>query len=406
MDPRQRRRIVGRVITWSVLLGVVVLIGLGFVPKPVAVTVGKVERRPLEVTVDEPGKTRIRNKYVISAPVSGNLARIHLRAGDVVEVDQRVAEISPAAPQLLDDRTRAEAAARVAVAQANLARTKSSIERANSAVAFSREQAARTRKLRAESGASQQALEQSEYQEKSAQDELASAQLGEKVAASELEAAKAALASMTGGKGAGNKLSLSAPVRGEVLRVYQESEGVVQLGTPLIELGDPHALEVVVDVLSTDAVRIEPGAPTRIERWGGDYPLRARVRNKQPSAFTTRSALGVEEQRVPVVLDIVEDAQRWQALGDNYRVEAHIQIANLPSALVAPASALFRDEGVWQAFVVRSDQAAKVKLEAGARTPDWVEIKAGLEDGDQVVLFPSDQVADGVKLAPQGAARQ
>jgi HlyD family secretion protein len=405
MDPRQRRRIVGRIITWTVVLGVLVLIGLGFVPKPIAVTIGKVERRPLEVTVDEPGRTRIRNKYVISAPVSGNLARIDLRAGDVVEAGAVIAELSPAIPQLLDERTRAEAAARVAVAQANLARTKSTIERANSGLSFAREQAERMRKLHNQSGASQQQLEQSEYQEKSASDELASAQLGEKVAANELEAAKAALASMAGGKG-GTKLRLVAPVRGEVLRVYQESEGVVQLGTPLVELGDPHALELVVDVLSTDAVRIALGAPVRIERWGGDFPLKARVRTKQPSAFTTRSALGVEEQRVPVVIDISEDPARWLALGDNYRVEAHIQVANLPSALVAPASALFRSEGSWQAFVLKNERAKKVKVETGARTPDWVEVKSGLAEGDQVVLFPSDTVVDGVKLAPQAPARE
>ncbi len=404
MDQRTRRRIVGRIVTWAVVLGVLVSIGLGFVPKPVVVTLGKVEQRPLEVTVDEPGKTRIRNKYVISAPVTGNLARIALKAGDLVEVGALLAEMSPAAPQLLDSRTRGEAEARVAVAQASLARTKSSIERANSALTFARDQAARMRKLAAQSGASQQALEQSEYQEKAAGDEFASAQLGEKVAANELEAAKAALASMSG-KG-GTKLQLVAPVRGEVLRVYQESEGVVQLGAPLIEIGDPHALELVVDVLSTDAVRIEPGAPTRIERWGGDQPLKARVRTKQPSAFTTRSALGVEEQRVPVVIDIVDDPKQWASLGDNYRVEAYIQVASLPNAVVAPASALFRDRGAWRAFVSRNGVAKDVQVDTGARTPDWVEVRGGLAAGDQVVLFPSDQVVDGVKLAPQAPARE
>ncbi|MET0285878.1 MAG: HlyD family efflux transporter periplasmic adaptor subunit [Polyangiales bacterium] len=404
MDARQRRRIVGRIITWTVVLGVLVLIGLGFVPKPVPVTIGKVEKRALEVTVDEPGKTRIRNKYVISAPVSGTLARINLRAGDVVEVGALVAELSPVAPQLLDERTRAEANARVAVAQANLARTRSGIERANSAVSFARDQATRTRTLHAQSGASKQALEQAEYQEKSSSDELASSQLGEKVAANELEAAKAALASMSG-KG-GTKLQLVAPVRGEVLRVYQESEGVVQLGAPLIEIGDPRALELVVDVLSTDAVRIEPGAPAHIERWGAEKPLNARVRTKQPSAYTTRSALGVEEQRVPVVIDIVDDPKQWSALGDNYRVEARIQVVSLPSAIVAPASALFRDEGAWRAFVKNGEHAKKVKIDTGARTPDWVEVRAGLSDGDQVVLFPSDQVVDGVEIAPQAPARE
>ena len=405
MDQRKRRRILGRVITTAVLIGAAVLIGLGFVPKPVPVTVGKVERRTLEVTVDEPGKTRIRTKYVISSPVMGELSRIDLRAGDVVEVDQLVAQISPVTPVLLDERTRAEANARVAVAQANLARTQSSIKRAESAHAFARDQAERTRKLHAESGTSQQAFEQSEYQMRSAQDDLSGSQLSEKVAANELEAAKAALASMSG-KNVGAKLALSAPVRGQVLKIYQESAGVVQAGTPLLEIGDPRALEVVVDVLSTDAVRIEVGAVARIERWGGDYPLAARVRSKQPSAFTTRSALGVEEQRVPVLLDIVEDPARWASLGDGYRVEAHIRVANLEDAVVSPASALFRDEGSWHTFAVRAGKAHKVQVEAGARTPDWVQVKQGLSAGDQVVLYPSDQVANDVELAPQPAARQ
>jgi HlyD family secretion protein len=195
-------------------------------------------------------------------------------------------------------------------------------------------------------------------------------------------------------------------VRGQVLKVFQESAGVVQAGTPLLEVGDPRALEVVVDVLSTDAVRIEVGAVARIERWGGDYPLAARVRSKQPSAFTTRSALGVEEQRVPVLLDIVEDPARWASLGDGYRVEARIRVANLEGAVVSPASALFRDQGTWNTFAVRRGAAQKVQVEAGARTPDWVEIKKGLTAGDEVVLYPSDQVANGVKLAPQAAARQ
>lgn len=405
MDQRKRRRIVGRVITTVVLLGAAVLIGLGFVPKPVQVTVGKVEQRTLEVTVDEPGKTRIRTKYVISSPVMGELSRIELRAGDVVEVDTVVAQISPVAPMLLDERTRAEASARVAVAEANLARTRSAIQRASSAQTFARDQAERTRKLHAESGTSQQAYEQSEYQLRTAQEEFSGAQLSEKVAANELEAAKAALASMTG-KNPGTKLALTAPVRGQVLKVFQESAGVVQAGTPLLEIGDPRALEVVVDVLSTDAVRIEIGAVARIERWGGDYPLAARVRSKQPSAFTTRSALGVEEQRVPVLLDIVEDPARWASLGDGYRVEARIRVANLDNAVVSPASALFRDQGTWNTFAVRAGVAEKVQLEAGARTPDWVEVKKGLRAGDEVVLYPSDQVASGVKLAPQAAARQ
>lgn len=404
MDQRKRRRIVGRTITGAVLLGVAILIARGFVPEPVAVTVGKVERRALAVTVDEPGKTRVRSKYVISAPVVGQLARITLRAGDLVEENGAVAEITPVAPQLLDERTRAQASAHVSVTQANLARTQAAIKRAESALKFARDQAARTRKLHAQSGTSLQALEQAEYQEQSALEELATAQLGERVAQNELAAARAALASMSGEPAsADTKVQVRSPVGGRVLRVVQESEGVVQPGMPLLELGDPSALEIVVDVLTTDAVRIKEGAEARIERWGGDYPLKARVRSKDPSAFTTRSALGVEEQRVPVLLDLVDTPERYRALGDGYRVEAHILVASLEQALVAPASALFRAEGAWAAFTIADDKAKRVKLTPGLRAPDWVEIKDGLAEGDRVVLYATDQVRDGVAVTPQEA---
>jgi HlyD family secretion protein len=403
MEKRKKSRLLGRIVSGAAVLGLAVLIGLGFVPKPVPVVLGKVARRTLEVTVDEPGRTRIRSKYVISAPSAGQLSRIRLSAGDLVESNQVVAELLPLSPQLLDSRTRAEASARVGVAQANLARTEAVIQRAQTALAFARDQASRTRKLHAASGTSQQALEQAEYNERSAQEELANAQLGQRVASSELTAARAVLASMTGSQ-QGGKVTISAPVGGPVLRVFQESEGVVQPGAPLLEIGDPSTLEIVVDVLSMDAVRIERGAEVHIERWGGDQPLNARVRSKQPAAFTTRSALGVEEQRVPVLLDLVDAQERWRALGDGYRVEARIRVAHLPNVLVVPANALFRDDGGFSAFVVRAGHAKKLKVELGARTPDWVEVKAGLSQGDVVVLYPSDQVIDGVKVADQHAA--
>jgi HlyD family secretion protein len=403
MQKRNKSRIVGRIVSGGLGIGVLLLIGLGFVPKPVPVVEGKVERRTLSVTVDEPGRTRIRGKYVISAPSMGQLSRIRLQAGDMVGENQVVAELLPVAPQLLDSRTRAEAAARVSIAQANLARTQAVIQRAQTASSFARDQAVRTRKLHAQSGTSQQSLEQADYNERSAQEELANAQLGERVARGELEAARAALASMSGSREA-LKLSLSAPVAGPVLRVFQESEGVVQPGTPLLEIGDPATLEIVVDVLSMDAVRVERGAEVSIERWGGDQPLRGRVRSKQPAAFTTRSALGVEEQRVPVVIDFVDARERWQALGDGYRVEARIRVAHLPDTLVIPANALFRDEGGFSAFAVQAGHAKKRKVEVGARTPDWVQVKQGFGEGERVVLYPSDQVLDGVQVAPQPGA--
>jgi len=405
MEQRKRRRIIGRIVTTAVIVGVVTLIGFGFVPKPVPVAVGKVERRTLEVMVEEPGRTRIRSRYTISAPVIGQLERITLRAGDLVEENQVVASIAPVASQLLDERTRAQASARVAVAQANVARAQAAIKSAETARAFASDQAERTRKLRAGSGTSQQALEQAEYRERAAAEEAAAANLSERVAVNELAAARAALASMSGEK-EGSALSVSAPVRGQVLKVFQESAGVVQPGTPLLEVGDPTALEIVVDVLSSDAVQIAIDAEARIERWGGEVPLRARVRRKEPSAFTTRSALGVEEQRVPVLLDLVEPVERWRMLGDGYRVEAHILLARIEQAVAVPASALFRDGEAFVAFANKGGKAKRVEVVAGARTPDWVEVKGGLAPRDDVILYPSDQVSDGVELAPRATNRR
>lgn len=260
MEPRKKRRLFGRVIAGLAVGALVTLIGLGFVPKPVPVMLGKVERRALEVTVDEPGRTRIRARYAVSAPALGQLARITLRPGDRVELNAPLAELSPIAPQLLDSRTRAEANARVSVAQANVVRTRAAIQAAETTLSFARDQATRMRKLHAESGASQQALEKAEYDQRAAEQALANAQVGERVAEAELDTARATLASIAGGNKQAPKLEVRAPVAGVVLRVFQESEGVVQAGTPLLELGDPASLEVVVDLLSTDAVRVARGA--------------------------------------------------------------------------------------------------------------------------------------------------
>ncbi len=399
MDPRKRRRIVGRVITSTIALGAVALIAYGFVPSPIPVNVDSVKKARLEVTVDESGKTRIRSRFIVSSPVMGSLSRISLKPGDVVNIGDMLAQISPMAPQLLDDRTRNEAGARVSMSQANMERSKVTIKRAEAALNFAKEQATRLRSLKASSGASQQSLDQAEFELRAAEEDYSAAQFSERVANHELAMSRAAVASIDGPSKGSPALALTAPITGHVLRVYQESEGVVQPGQPLIEIGDPAALEIVVDVLTTDAVKIQPGAEAHIERWGGNGTLTARVRKKEPSAFTTRSALGVEEQRVPVVLDLVDPRDKWSQLGDGYRVETRIRTALVEDALVAPAGAAFRDGQNWAVFAVKAGHAQKVTLEIGERTPDLIEVKKGLSTGDQVVLYPSDQVRDKVQVA-------
>jgi HlyD family secretion protein len=399
MDKRTRQKLLGRSLAAVVLLAAIGFIALGFMPKPVPVSVGNVEKRTLTAYVEEAGKTRIRTRYTVSSPVFGNLERIQLRAGDPVTTDSVVAQITPVTPSLLDARSRTEAEARVRVSQDNISRAAAAMHRAEAARNFAREQAARLRSLRAQAGASQQALDQAELDLRSAEEELASANHGRHIAESELAIARAALSPATGrGEAGENTVRLTSPVAGQILRVLQENDGVVQPGTPLLEVGDPRDLEVVVDVLSTEAVGVVPSALAEIERWGGTYSLSARVRMKEPSAFTTRSALGVEEQRVPVVLDLLDPPERRTGLSDGYRVEAHIRTESAEAALVMPASAVFRDGEKSAAFALVAGHARKVEVTLGLRTPDWVEVKRGVREGETVVLYPSDQVREGVAL--------
>ncbi len=372
MDARKRRRLIGRIFTGLFVIAVAVVIGLGFVPDPIAVDVGKVEPRTIEVTIDEAGKTRVKARYTVSAPVAGNLARIGLKAGDTVKAGEVIARISPMAPMLLDDRSRSEAHARAAMADANVQRMRATVQRAESAAGFARERAERVRGLHANAATSKQALDEVEFGVRSAEEELAVARFSQRAADHELAMARAAIASM-GGKGdqQGPVLEVTAPADGSVLRVFAPSEAVVQPGMPLIELGDPAALEIVVDVLTTDAVRIKTGDLARIERWGGDGVLEGRVRSKEPSAFTTRSALGVEEQRVPVLLDLVTPQAVWQSLGDGYRVETSIVVQRVDDALTLPASAVFREGGGWSTFVVEQ-KVAKRKTTSIAPGPHTV----------------------------------
>lgn len=402
MDSRKRRRLIGRIVTGLFVVGVAVLIGLGFVPDPVSVDVGKVAPRTLEVTIEEAGKTRVKARYTVSAPVTGNLARISLKAGDTVKAGEVIARISPMAPMLLDERSRSEAQARAAMAEANVQRMRATVQRAESTAGFARERADRVRGLHANAATSKQALDEVEFGVRSADEELAVARFSQRAADHELAMARAAIASMAGKSSqSGPVLEVTAPADGSVLRVYASSEAVVQPGTPLLEIGDPAALEIVVDVLTTDAVKINPGDTVRVERWGGEGVLEARVRAKEPSAFTTRSALGVEEQRVPVLLDMVTPRDVWQSLGDGYRVETSIVVQRVDNALAVPASAVFRASDGWSTFVVEQHKAKAKRVTLGARTPEWIEVKEGLDQGASVVMYPSDRVVDGIDVQPR-----
>ncbi|MBX3024614.1 HlyD family efflux transporter periplasmic adaptor subunit [bacterium] len=381
-----------------------VLVWLVFRPAPVRVEVGHVERGRLVVTVDEEGETRVRDRFVVAAPIAGRLARLTLEPGDPVQQGTVVARMHPVP---LDPRTRAEALARLEAAQAALRETSAQVENAEAAFAQAQRSANRARQLGRSGTIGKEEQERAELDETLRHKELEASQFAERAAAFNLEAAKAAL--MAPGadgnqamvaaceSGEPGCIELRAPVTGRVLRVPQKSERVVAAGEPLVEIGDPSDLEIVVDLLSTDAVKVRPGAAMLVEEWGGPTPLAAQVRRVEPSGFTKVSALGVEEQRVNVIGDFTADSG---GLGDGYRIEARIVVAEADDVLLVPSSALFRRQDAWHVFAVANGRAALRRVEVGRATAQQTELLDGLALGDAVVLHPSDQVADGVRVAP------
>jgi HlyD family secretion protein len=391
------RALLRRIAGVGVLVGIVLVLVLASLPQPVPVELATASRGPIEVTVEEDGRAQVKERYTVSAPLTGNLARIELEPGDTVEAGAPVAYILPVMPALLDVRSRAEAEARLSATRAGERQTRSAVARAEAALALARAEAARQEALLAQGGASAQTNERASFQRRAAEEELESARFAARVASHEVRMAEAALGTMTGGEGV-EALPIPSPIEGKVLRVLQPSEGVVQAGTPLVEVGDPSALELVVDILTTDAVPVHFGNDARIVHWGGEGALAARVRRKEPSAFTSTSALGVEEQRVNVILDLVPPLEPTAALGDGYRIEAVIVVDRAEDVLQVPAGAVFRHGEGWAVFRASSEAAELVPIEVGRRGDRTVEITRGLSADDRVVLYPSDRVVDGAAI--------
>ncbi|MEO0325682.1 MAG: HlyD family efflux transporter periplasmic adaptor subunit [Myxococcota bacterium] len=411
-DGRERKlgKQVQRGLSVLLGLGVVAMIVVGTLPKPLAVEVATVSEGPLVVTVDEDGVTRVKDRYLVSAPLAGNVGRSALDPGDEVAAGTVVARLVPLQAPMLDERSRLQAEARVDQARAAARQARAAVSRESATLEFAQGERARQEALEGSGGTPGQAADRARYDERSAREALSSARFGLRVAEHDVEVAEAALGRFGNtrrGGAAGPKdeevLEVTAPVQGRVLRVLRESEGVVQPGTPLLEVGDPAALEIVVDVLTTDAVRIEAGAPVAIVRWGGEETLEAHVVRVEPSAFTKVSALGVEEQRVNVVIELDAERQRWAALGDGFRVEARIELWRTDAALTVPASALFRDGAGWAVFAVDGDEgegtAAVRPVELGRRNGFAAEVSAGLDEGALVVVHPGDTLEDGMEVS-------
>lgn len=352
------------------------------------------------MTADDEGETRVRDRYLVSAPVAGRLLRIELEPGDPVKRGAVVAALLPAPPALLDARSRAEATAAVEAARAALGRARAERERARGLRDRARSDLERHRSLAASGIVSPEALEMRETEARAAEEALRAAEFAVRTAEQELERARAVLLQFTGGA-PGRAVELRSPVDGVVLKRLRESEAVVPAGEPLLELGDPRRLEIVSDLLSADAVKVRPGQVVLIEQWGGERALRGRVRRVEPSGFMKVSALGVEEQRVNVIVDFEEPAEAWEALGDGYRVEVRIVVSEAPEAVKVPTSSLFRRGEEWAVFAVQGGRARVRAVEVGRRNGLEAEVLSGLTAGERVVVHPADTLRDGARVSPR-----
>ncbi|MCC7418882.1 MAG: HlyD family efflux transporter periplasmic adaptor subunit [Planctomycetaceae bacterium] len=392
----------------QVILGGLLLIGplaYGFWPSPVQVDVAKVVRGPLTVTVDEDGRTRVRERYIVASPLSGLLLRVGLHSGDAVKRGETIlATIEASDPSLLDDRARAEAEARLKAAVTRREQAATVIERTRASEEVARKEFARAEQLSEKNAISVEALDAGRLKLHLAERDLRVAEFAQRIAEFEHDQARAALLRYSPRSTEQEELfryDVRSPISGRVFRVFQESTTPVTPGTRLVEVGDPADLEVEVDVLSTDAVRIQPGAKMWLQHWGGDASLEARVRIVEPSAFTKVSALGIEEQRVWVIADLVTPSEERGNLGDGFRVEARIVTYEGADVLKVPAGALFRSRQEWAVYVVRGRRAVLQSVRVGATNGIETQILDGLQEGDPVILHPSDRVRPGTRVAPR-----
>lgn len=392
-----RQRLVGLLVVAAL---VVAALAWGFWPRAVPVETADVARRPLAVTVEEEARTRIKERYVLYAPVAGFLRRVEVEAGDRAPKDAVLALLDPTPPAVLDPRSRAEAEARVAAARAELGRREAGARQAAAESELAATESRRIEDLFDRGLASRREFDQAQANRRAREAAKRAADAAVEVGRYELAAAEAALrytAAGDTGQPIGT-VALRSPVEGRVLKIHRESAGVVAAGQPLLEVGDPGDLEIEAEILSHHAVRIAPGSRVLLERWGGESALEGLVRTVEPAGFTKISALGVEEQRVRVIADLVSPPATWRRLGDGYRVEATFVLWERTDALSVPASAVFRRDGGHAVFVVEDGRARVRPVVVGHTSGLLTEVVAGLEAGETVVVHPGASVADGVRV--------
>lgn len=382
-------------------VGVAALI-YAFRPQPVAVEVAGAVRGPMQVTIDEEGETRIRQRFVISAPVAGRISRVNLEPGDrVVAGRTPIATLIATQPALLDERTRTEAEARVRAAQTAVGLAHANEMRVREELEFAESQLERYGALLEDGLVPRERVDVAKNDVDTKREALKVAGYEVREAERNVEVARAALVQSSqdaASGGSGRPVTVRSPIDGVVLRRLRESEGTVPAGEPLVEIGDTSRIEIVSDLLSADAVRVQDGGRVLVERWGGSTTLEGRVRRVEPSGFTKLSALGVEEQRVNVIIDFA-DPEAARQLGDGYRVEVRIVTWDTDNALKIPTSSLFKTGDDWSVFTVVDGHAALRRVEIGQRNSLEAEVLSGLQESDKVIVHPSDEVEDGVEVA-------
>ena len=407
--------------TWTKRVGWILVVALGVAglawyawPQPVLVDLAVVAKGPMEVTVDDDGKTEVRHVYTVSAPIAGSVLRISHPAGyegvsrhvgDQVTANETVvAVMQPMTPGFVDVRSREQIQAAVAAADASIKQAESEVRRLEAAVEFYRTELARAQTLARSQSVSAQALDKAKFDAETNEAALASAKAQVKVWQKVSESLAAQLidpASTAARTDPSCCIEIRAPVTGRVLKIIQDSEAVVQPGAPLIEIGDPMDLDVIADLLSSDAVQISRGAPVRIDGWGGP-PINGRVTRVDPAGFLKVSALGIEEQRVRVTVDLVDPPEVWSRLGHDYRVVVHVTTWSADDVPTVPVGALFRKGDDWAVFVVRDGRARVAPIKIGHRNNRAAEVLSGLAAGDEVVLHPSDRVSEATPVAARG----
>ncbi len=388
-----------RLASLAIGLALAVAIAVALRPPRLDVEVAAATRATLEQKGVDEGRARVRERYTVSAPVAGTLARIDLHEGDLVEPGSVLARLLPLATPLLDPESRKTAEQRLSSTVDSSSQAQATVARARIASDQATRDLARVTALAQGGAISQTQLDQATADARMREAELASASFAAKIAAHEIEQARAALARFKPGASKSEEFEVSSPVGGQVLHVLRRSEGVVAAGTALLELGDPRALELVADVLSQDAVTLKPGMAARVVHWGGEGELSATVRRVEPAAFTKTSALGVDEQRVNVLLDLEGPPASWSALGDGFAVELEITVWSAPDVLQVPTSALFRTGSEWSTFVVDGGVARTRRVAIGHRGALTTEITEGLQGAEIVIIHPGAGVRDGQRVA-------